>query len=100
VPAAQGIYAAECGRNGVPGYTVGSIQIPGGTQPIILHRNAVSGGGCAMVGTAISADMDLVARAAPGTSTRFIAVSLDEALGARKDLADRKKNARAALGHC
>ena len=82
------------------GYAVGSIQIPGGTQPIILHRDAVSGGGYAMVGTVISADMDLVARAAPGTSTRFIAVSLDEALGARKDLADRKKNARAALGHC
>lgn len=81
------------------GYAVGSIQIPGGTQPIILHRDAVSGGGYAMVGTVISADMDLVARAAPGTSTRFTAVSLDEALGARKDLAERKKNARAALGH-
>ena len=47
------------------GYAVGSIQIPGGTQPIILHRDAVSGGGYAMVGTVISADMDLVARAAP-----------------------------------
>lgn len=80
------------------GYAVGSIQIPGGTQPIILHRDAVSGGGYAMVGTVISADMDLVARAAPGTTTRFIAVSLAEALGARKDLAERTKNARAALG--
>ena len=80
------------------GYAVGSIQIPGGTQPIILHRDAVSGGGYAMVGTVISADMDLVARAAPGTTTRFTAVSLDEALGARKDLTERKKNARAALG--
>jgi biotin-dependent carboxylase-like uncharacterized protein len=80
------------------GYAVGSIQIPGGTQPIILHRDAVSGGGYAMVGTVISADMDLVARAAPGTSTRFVAVSMDEALAARKDLAERKKNARAALG--
>lgn len=82
------------------GYAVGSIQIPGGTQPIILHRDAVSGGGYAMVGTVISADMDLVARAAPGTTTRFTAVSLDEALGARKDLSERKKNARAALGDC
>ncbi|GAP54924.1 kipI antagonist [Arthrobacter sp. Hiyo6] len=80
------------------GYAVGSIQIPGGTQPIILHRDAVSGGGYAMVGTVISADMDLVARATPGTSTKFIAVSLDEALLARKELAERKKNARAALG--
>lgn len=80
------------------GYAVGSIQIPGGTQPIILHRDAVSGGGYAMVGTVISADMDLVARAAPGTSTRFVAVNLDGALAARKELAERKKNARAALG--
>jgi biotin-dependent carboxylase-like uncharacterized protein len=80
------------------GYAVGSIQIPGGTQPIILHRDAVSGGGYAMVGTVISADMDLVARAAPGTSTRFVAVTLDEALVARKELAELKRNARAAIG--
>ncbi|SDO91855.1 biotin-dependent carboxylase uncharacterized domain-containing protein [Arthrobacter sp. ok909] len=80
------------------GYAVGSIQIPGGTQPIILHRDAVSGGGYAMVGTVISADMDLVARAAPGTATRFVAVSQDEALVAREELAELKKNARAALG--
>ncbi|MEW1950982.1 biotin-dependent carboxyltransferase family protein [Pseudarthrobacter sp902506025] len=80
------------------GYAVGSIQIPGGTQPIILHRDAVSGGGYAMVGTVISADMDLVARAAPGTATRFAAVSLADALAARRDLADRRNKAWAALG--
>jgi biotin-dependent carboxylase-like uncharacterized protein len=80
------------------GYAVGSIQIPGGTQPIILHRDAVSGGGYAMVGTVISADMDLVARSAPGTLTRFVAVSLDQALAARKELADRRNDAWAALG--
>ncbi|MET3919321.1 biotin-dependent carboxyltransferase family protein [Arthrobacter sp. UYEF20] len=80
------------------GYAVGSIQIPGGTQPIILHRDAVSGGGYAMVGTVISADMDLVARAAPGTATSFVAVSQDEALVARKELAERKNKAWAALG--
>ncbi|CAN7408384.1 biotin-dependent carboxyltransferase family protein [Pseudarthrobacter oxydans] len=80
------------------GYAVGSIQIPGGTQPIILHRDAVSGGGYAMVGTVISADMDLVARAAPGTATRFAAVSLADALEARRDLAERRNKAWAALG--
>jgi biotin-dependent carboxylase-like uncharacterized protein len=80
------------------GYAVGSIQIPGGTQPIILHRDAVSGGGYAMVGTVISADMDLVARAAPGTATRFVGVNQDEALVARKELAQRTNDAWAALG--
>lgn len=66
------------------GYAVGSIQIPGGTQPIVLHRDAVSGGGYAMVGTVISADMDLVARLAPGTKIHFVEVTMDEALAARE----------------
>lgn len=65
------------------GYAVGSIQIPGGTQPIILHRDAVSGGGYAMAATVISADMDLVARLAPGAKVRFVAVTMDDALAAR-----------------
>ena len=71
------------------GYAVGSIQVPGGTQPIVLHRDAVSGGGYAMVGTVISADMDLLARAAPGTATRFRAVYMEEALQARHERAER-----------
>jgi biotin-dependent carboxylase-like uncharacterized protein len=71
------------------GYAVGSIQIPGGTQPIILHRDAVSGGGYAMVATVISADMDLVARSAPGTKTRFVAVTMEQALEARREMAAR-----------
>lgn len=70
------------------GYAVGSIQIPGGTQPIILHRDAVSGGGYAMVATVISADMDIVSRAAPGTETHFHEVTMDQALAARKDYND------------
>lgn len=67
------------------GYAVGSIQIPGGTQPIVLHREAVSGGGYAMAATVISADMDLIARAAPGTKTQFLVVSMEEALAARQE---------------
>ena len=39
-------------------YPYGSIQVPGGTEPIVLHRDAVSGGGYVMIGTVISADMD------------------------------------------
>ncbi|HZZ45866.1 MAG TPA: biotin-dependent carboxyltransferase family protein [Pseudonocardia sp.] len=80
------------------GYAVGSIQIPGGTQPIVLHRDAVSGGGYAMVATVISADMDLVARAAPGTRTRFVAVDLEAALLARRDRSNRLAAAVASLG--
>lgn len=71
------------------GYAVGSIQIPGGTQPIILHRDAVSGGGYAMAATVISADMDLVARLAPGAKVRFVSVTMAEALDARAEAAAR-----------
>lgn len=67
------------------GYAVGSIQIPGGNEPIVLHRDAVSGGGYAMVATVISADMDQLARSAPGTKTRFVAVTMEEAVAARAE---------------
>lgn len=79
------------------GYAIGSIQIPGGTQPIILHRDAVSGGGYAMVATVISADMDLVARAVPGTVTRFVPVDMETALAARRDRAALLRSALASL---
>jgi biotin-dependent carboxylase-like uncharacterized protein len=72
------------------GYAVGSIQIPGGKEPIVLHRDAVTGGGYAMVATVISADMDLLVRSAPGTKTRFTAVTMEEALTARAELKARR----------
>ena len=40
-----------------------------------------------MVATVISADMDLLARSAPGTLTRFRSVTMDEAVAARGELA-------------
>ena len=67
------------------GYPVGSIQIPGGTQPIVLHCDAVSGGGYAQACTVISADMDLFARMAPGVKVRFVPVTMEEALAARAE---------------
>jgi biotin-dependent carboxylase-like uncharacterized protein len=66
-------------------YPYGSIQVPGGTEPIILHRDAVSGGGYFMVGTVISADMDFIGQLQPHTPTRFIKVRMDEALAARAE---------------
>ncbi len=66
-------------------YPYGSIQVPGGTEPIVLHRDAVSGGGYFMVGTVISADMDLIGQLQPHTPTRFVPVTMDEALQARHD---------------
>ena len=68
-------------------YPYGSIQVPGGTEPIILHRDAVSGGGYFMIGTVISADMDLIGQMQPHTRTKFIKVDMETALKARKDRA-------------
>lgn len=79
------------------GYPVGSIQVPGGVEPIILHRDAVSGGGYAMVATVISVDMDVVGQCSPGTRTRFREVSLDEALAARHVARERTQQLREAL---
>ena len=66
-------------------YPYGSIQIPGGAEPIVLHRDAVSGGGFAVIGTVISADMNLIGQLQPNMETRFVEVSMEEALAARKD---------------
>jgi biotin-dependent carboxylase-like uncharacterized protein len=68
-------------------YPYGSIQVPGGTEPIILHRDAVSGGGYFMLGTVISADMDLIGQLQPHTPTRFVEVTMEQALAARQDRA-------------
>jgi biotin-dependent carboxylase-like uncharacterized protein len=79
------------------GYPYGSIQVPGGLEPIILHRDAVSGGGYAMIGTVISADMDRVAQMQPNNLARFVAVDMDGALKARAEYKSRVARLVAAL---
>jgi biotin-dependent carboxylase-like uncharacterized protein len=65
-------------------YPIGSIQVPGGLEPIVLHRDAVSGGGYAMIGTVISPDLNLIAQMQPNQRARFVAISLEEGLAARR----------------
>ena len=79
-------------------YPYGSIQVPNGAEPIVLHRDAVSGGGYFMLGTVVSADMDLIGQLQPNTPTRFVEVEMDAALVARKDrsaMLDRIREATA-----
>ncbi len=66
-------------------YAYGSIQVPSGTEPIILHRDAVSAGGYFTLGAVISADMDLIGQLQPNTSIQFVSVDMDEALSAREE---------------
>lgn len=78
-------------------YPYGSIQVPGGTEPIVLHRDAVSGGGYFMIGTVISADMDLIGQLQPNTPAKFVPVDMDAALAARKEREALIAKVRAAL---
>lgn len=79
-------------------YPYGSIQAPSGTEPIVLHRDAVSGGGYFMLGTVISADMDLIGQLQPNTPTRFVKVDMEEALAARRGRQRLMQSVRDCLG--
>jgi allophanate hydrolase subunit 2 len=64
----------------------GSIQVPGGGQPIVLLADRQTTGGYPKIATVISADLPALGQARPGDQVRFAAVTLDEALGARRAL--------------
>jgi biotin-dependent carboxylase-like uncharacterized protein len=79
------------------GYPIGSIQVPGGVEPIVLMNDAVTGGGYATIGTVISADRDRLAQTKTNDKTRFRSVELDEALEARKQRLQQMEEIRQAL---
>ena len=79
------------------GYPIGSIQVPGGVEPIVLMNDAVTGGGYATIGTVISADRDRLAQSKTNDKTRFRSIELEEALEAREDRRKRLAEIRDAL---
>jgi allophanate hydrolase subunit 2 len=79
------------------GYPIGSIQVPGGVEPIVLMNDAVTGGGYATIGTVISADRDKLAQTKTNDKTRFRSVDLDEALKAREQRRQQMAEIRRAL---
>jgi urea carboxylase len=79
-------------------YSYGSIQVPGGTEPIVLHRDAVSGGGYFTLGAIISADMDLIGQLQPHTAVKFEKVDMVQSLAARKDRKGMLAQIREELG--
>jgi biotin-dependent carboxylase-like uncharacterized protein len=80
------------------GYPVGSIQIPGGVEPIVLMNDAVTGGGYATIGTVISVDRDKLAQSKTNDKTRFRSVGLEEALEARKERRQQMEEIQRSLG--
>ncbi|MEB8433355.1 biotin-dependent carboxyltransferase family protein [Cocleimonas sp. KMM 6892] len=75
-------------------YPYGSIQVPSGSEPIVLHRDAVSGGGYFMVGVVISADMDLIGQLQPNKPSTFVPVTMEEALIARRERKEKLSKVR------
>ncbi|GAB3693346.1 5-oxoprolinase subunit C family protein [Saccharopolyspora tripterygii] len=79
------------------GYPIGSIQVPGGDEPIVLLNDAVTGGGYATIGTVISVDRDRMAQARTGSKVQFEQVDIDGAVAARTERRARLEKARAAV---
>lgn len=79
------------------GYPVGSIQVPGGDEPIVLLNDAVTGGGYATIGTVISTDRDRIAQTKTGDRVSFEPVDLETALAARRDRNARLADVRALV---
>ena len=79
------------------GYPIGSIQVPGGDEPIVLLGDAVTGGGYATVGTVISVDRDVFGQARTGDTITITSVTLDDALAARAERIEQLNRARAQI---
>jgi biotin-dependent carboxylase-like uncharacterized protein len=71
------------------GVTPGAIQVPGDGRPIVLLADCQTVGGYPKIATVIGADLPRLGHALPGHKLRFVAVSADEALAARRDAARR-----------
>ncbi|MEA2440656.1 MAG: hypothetical protein QOH76_2080, partial [Thermoleophilaceae bacterium] len=80
------------------GYPIGSIQVPGGVEPIALLVDAVTGGGYATIATIISADLDRIGQTKTNEQVRFTSVTLDDALAARREAREALARARDHLG--
>ena len=77
------------------GYPVGSIQMAG--QPIILMRDAVTGGGYVTVGIVVSPERDALAQCRTHSTVGFNAVDVEEALEIRQERDDLLENIQESL---
>jgi biotin-dependent carboxylase-like uncharacterized protein len=71
------------------GVTPGAIQVPGDGRPIVLLADCQTVGGYPKIATVIGADLPRLGHALPGLKLRFVAVSAEQALAARRDAARR-----------
>ncbi|MGV7032324.1 5-oxoprolinase subunit C family protein [Methylobacterium symbioticum] len=66
------------------GIAMGAIQVPGDGRPIVLMADRQPTGGYPKIATVIGPDLGRLAQMRPGSRFRFTAVSLEEAVAARR----------------
>lgn len=66
-------------------YPIGVILVPNEEEIIVLLHDATTGGGFVTIGTVITPDLDKIAQSRPLTTSRFLAVTMDQAIEARKE---------------
>ncbi|MGE5652793.1 MAG: biotin-dependent carboxyltransferase family protein [Bacillota bacterium] len=71
------------------GVLPGAIQIPGHGQPIVLLADAQTAGGYPKIAAVIEPDLPVFAQARPGDHIRFAHISLDDAVVAMRQQAQR-----------
>jgi biotin-dependent carboxylase-like uncharacterized protein len=80
------------------GVTPGAIQVPGDGRPILLLADCQTVGGYPKIATVIRADLPRLGHALPGQVLRFAAVTMAEALAARRDAANALTTTIAGIG--
>lgn len=65
-------------------YPIGSVQVPGGQNAVLLLNDAVTGGGYATIGTVVKPDLDVAAQLKPGDHIVFKKIGISEALAIRR----------------
>lgn len=66
-------------------YPIGVIMVPNQEEVIVLLNDGTTGGGFVTIGTVISPDLDRIAQSRPLATSRFLAVTIDQAIEARKE---------------
>jgi KipI family sensor histidine kinase inhibitor len=79
------------------GMVTGAVQVPPGSDPIVLGPDHATLGGYPVVAVVIGADHGLLGQCAPGTEVRFVPVDATEAEESARAL--RRVMERAVIGH-
>ena len=64
--------------------TPGAIQVPGDGHPIVLSADCQTVGGYPKIATVIGADLPRLGHFMPGQPLRFVEVSIEQAIAARR----------------